>query len=305
LAALPYLNPAIKRILVVHNITEEELHEPEANADWWNAVVAVGPGVYNFLLNNWSKEKVHLIPVGVNEPSLLCRHDFSNSPLRICYIGRLSQPQKNILMLPIIAKGLSEKKVKFQMDIIGDGDDKHTLKKQIDELGLAESFVFRGTCDHYKVENILSEQNILLLPSNYESIGHVLEEAQILGVVPIASRLEDSTAFVVTNKENGMLCSSDKADEFISAIVNLDENRNEMKRLSENGIKNVKEKFLISNIASQYYQLFNYLDNSLNRNKKQKHYYFGFNAIPSKLLPPRYKTLYRVIKKKVRFYNEK
>lgn len=299
LATLPYLNPNIKRLLIVHNITAEELQEPKANSAWWDIVVAVGLGVYKYLLSNWPEEKVRLIPVGVNESSVPCREVFNNYLLELCYIGRLSQHQKNIFMLPLIAKGLFERGIKFRFSIIGDGEDGPALLKQIAALGLTDHFKFHGICDHFRVEKILSEQNILLLPSNYESIGHVLMESQMLGVVPIASFLKDATDTVITNKMDGILCKAGDVENFIDAISLLNSNRDEMKRLSENGRRSVRQRFHISITAKHYYQLFDNIQNISVRDVKQEKPIMGFYSIPHSLLPPRYTTIYRFIEKKL------
>jgi glycosyltransferase involved in cell wall biosynthesis len=304
LAALPYLDPRIKRVLVIHNITDEELREPRANSAWWDTAVAVGPGVYQFLLADWPKERVRFIPVGVEEPNFPCRQDFRNSPLKICYIGRLSQYQKNIFLMPDIARGLINRGVSFHFSVVGDGEDGPVLIELINKFGLTDYFTFFGTCNQHKVEHILSEQNILILPSNFESIGHVLQEAQMMGVVPVASRLETSTSYVIEDKKNGRLCTPGKADDFIEAISELDRDRTEMQRLSENGKESVRRRFEISIIAKKYYELFNEIQNTPERQIVRKKSVMGFYSIPALLLPPRNKTVYRVLAKNFSRSNE-
>lgn len=299
LAALPYLDPCIKRILVVHNVDIRELQEPRVNSAWWDITIAVGPGVYQSLLADWPQEKIRFIPVGVDEPYLPCRKEFANSPLKICYIGRLSQHQKNIYLIPDIVRGLIKKGISFHFSIVGDGKDGPALKDLVDKLGLTDYFTFFGACSHHRVEEVLSAQNILVLPSNYESIGHVLQEAQMMGVVPIASHLETSTGYVISDRDNGRLCTTGKADDFIEAIAELDRDRDEMKRLSENGRRNVRKRFDITIIAKEYYQLFDDIKQVSNRTMIQKKPIMGFYSIPNLLLPPRYTTIYRIISKKL------
>jgi len=299
LAALPYLPVNIVRIMVVHSVMDEELREPKANSNWWDTIVAVGPGVYKILLDTWSQDKVRFIPVGVNASSLQPRQEFTNLPLQICYIGRLSQSQKNILLIPIIARVLVNKGVKFHISIVGEGEDGSALRAKINDLELLEYFTFWGACTHMEVENILSKQNILILPSNTESIGHVIQEAQMMGVVPVASHLKLSTDYVITEGEDGRLCDPGNADDFVSAIIDLYKDRIKMKRLSENGRRNVRQRFAIAIIAKQYYQLFKDIKYFSNRDIMQKKPFMGFYSIPDLLLPPRYTTIYRIISKKL------
>src|SRR5207237_7392011 len=119
-----YLDERIKRVVVVHNTTREELDLPRGNQQFWDAAVAVGPGVKDELVKRWDEKRVRMIPVGVRNPNIQARRDFHRSELQICYVGRLAQGQKNVLLIPRIAAALLRRGVAFRWLIVGDGPDR-------------------------------------------------------------------------------------------------------------------------------------------------------------------------------------
>lgn len=298
-AALPYLDPSIRRIVVVHGSNEEELELPRANSAYWDALVAVGPGLERQLLDQWENQKVHLIPVGVPEPPFARTSDFSESVLKICYVGRVKQEQKNVFLIPAIARELVRSGVRFAWTVVGDGSDLDALAGKVNEAGLAEQFDFSGECNQARVQEILARQHVLVLPSHRESIGHVVLEAQMLGVVPVASRLPGATDFVISSGESGLLCDPDSAKSFAEAIALLHLDRTELARLSSRAQGAVRERFEIPRIAAQYYDLIGRIPRPA-RGDRRRESVLGWYAIPSALLPSRFSTSLRMAKNFIR-----
>jgi len=299
-AALPYLPPHIKRLIMIHNTTPQELDLPRGNSDWWDKLIAVGPVVEDELLKNWPRERVRMIPVGVPEPGLSPRDDDSRRDvIRLCFAGRLAQDQKNILLIPQIAQELARQNVSFRWQIIGDGPDRSQLQSAIRANGLADRFELLGARNQEEVQNLLSRQDVLVLPSFYESMGYVLQEAQMLGVVPIATRLEKSTAFVITDHQTGRLCRSADARDFADAIAALCADRNELRRLSINARRSVRQRFEISVIARQWYDLFTDLYRDKSCMMHQEPAILGAYPLAPELLPPRWTTAARLLQRKL------
>jgi glycosyltransferase involved in cell wall biosynthesis len=292
-AALPYLDPSVRRIVVVHGSTEEELELPRANSAYWDALVAVGPGLERQLLDQWGNEKVHLIPVGVPEPPFARTSDFSESVLKICYVGRVKQEQKNVFLIPTIARELVRSGVGFTWAVVGDGPDLNALVGKVSEAGVTELFEFVGGCDQARVQEILMRQHVLVLPSNWESIGHVLLEAQMLGVVPVASRLPGATDFVITHGHDGLLCEPGDSAGFVDALAFLSADRGALERLSLAAQRGVRGRFEISRIAAHYYDLFGSISRT-NSQLRRRSSTLGYYPIPESLLPSRVRTAARL-----------
>ena len=291
-AALPYLDPLLRRIVVVHSAVKEQVELASANSAYWDALVAVGPGLHDHLVGLWGRQRAHLIPVGVAEPRSSPGHDFSDPVLKICYVGRVSQPQKNVFLIPIIARGLVGRGIQCRWTIIGDGPDLHALKAQIANTGLSGLFDFTGACGGTEVQGNLGRQHILVMPSNYESIGHVLLEAQMLGVVPVASRLPGATDFVIAHGRDGLLCEPGDSAGFVDALASLSADRGALERLSLAAQRGVRERFEISRIAAQYYDLFGSISRA--DSPRRRGSILGYYPIPRSILPSRVRTAARL-----------
>jgi glycosyltransferase involved in cell wall biosynthesis len=295
-AALPYLDGRIKRMIVVHNTTQEELDLLRGNVEWWDRAVAVGPGVRDELLKRWPQQRVQMIPVGSPEPKAPVRSDFHRKSLHVCYVGRIAQDQKNVMLIGRIAAELLGRGVPFRWLMVGDGPTRAKLEAALEVAGVRGRFDFAGACDQHEVQQLLARQDVLVLPSFSESIGHVLQEAQMLGVVPVATRLEKSTAFVVTDGVDGRLCRSDDAADFAQAIAALHADREQMRRISEAGRRSVRRRFEISTIARQWYELFS----GIERQVPARRAILGIYPMSPELMPSRLSTGARLLGRRLR-----
>jgi glycosyltransferase involved in cell wall biosynthesis len=292
-AALPYLCPSVRRIVVVHNVLREEIELAGANSGHWDVLVAVGPGLEHGLLELWGRAKVRLIPVGVPEPPVGRLTGFGDPVLKVCYVGRVDRAQKNVLLIPAIARALVGRGVRFTWKIVGDGPELNALVNKVSEAGLTGLFEFAGGCDQARVQEILMGQHILVLPSHYESIGHVLLEAQMLGVVPVASRLPGATDFVITHGHDGLLCEPGDSTGFADALASLAADRGALERLSLAAQRGVRERFEISRIAAHYYDLIGSISRT-NSQLRRRSSILGYYPIPRSLLPSRVRTAARL-----------
>ncbi|MDP8223474.1 MAG: glycosyltransferase [Candidatus Lernaella stagnicola] len=77
--------------------------------------------------------------------------------------------------------------------IVGDGDERDNLQRQVESLGLAERVRFVGAVPHRDVPSWLAQADALVLPSRsvpgwVEQFGHVLAWAMSAGVPVVAAR---------------------------------------------------------------------------------------------------------------------
>ena len=90
-----------------------------------------------------------------------------------CYFRRCSFLQSTLL--------------KFPSDPRGEGPEETKLKKQAENLGLSDLIDFRGVIPNAELPPILSEHDVLVLPSQYDGWGAVVNEALHTGLFAIAS----------------------------------------------------------------------------------------------------------------------
>ncbi len=136
-------------------------------------------------------------------PDILARegHKCISLPVRLGYIGRLI-PLKSPLVLIDTAAILKQMNIPFTLTIAGTGEEKPSLLKRIEALGLSDVCALLGTIND--VSSFYDSIDILIIPSIREPLGLVALEAGARGVPVIASRV-DGLCEAVKDQETGIL----------------------------------------------------------------------------------------------------
>ncbi len=109
--------------------------------------------------------------------------------------------------LNVLIEALADlKQYHWQLEIVGDGDQKKFYQKLSNELGLGKQIKFRGQISDEDLIRAYQESDLLILPSinNNEAFGIVLIEALACGVPVIASNLP-GVRKVFNNYQEGLL----------------------------------------------------------------------------------------------------
>ncbi len=119
---------------------------------------------------------------------------------KMLYVGRLI-PYKGVELI-IKALGLIQRdlsKHKWSLDIIGEGIEKRSLIKLVQELNLSDHVFFKGKVSKAKVFHFYKTSNLLLFPSLKESGGNVYLEAMANGL-PIIAINHGSPKYILPDK---------------------------------------------------------------------------------------------------------
>ncbi len=134
-------------------------------------------------------EKMFTIPCGIALPSARTSF-FNHSPTRLIYVGRLNHYQKRIKDLALLGNELKKEGINFELNVVGDGDaDKNDLVKLIKDLGLEQNISLKGWQSQSEVYSMLTESDILLLPSNFEGMPISMMEALASGCGFLGTRV--------------------------------------------------------------------------------------------------------------------
>lgn len=156
---------------------------------------------------------------------------------KIIFVGRLVN-WKNIDLVLKAAQILSKRKVKFRLEIVGNGPEEKKLKFLSKKLKLGSAVNFAGVLDFKATMKKISESKILVLFSDYEGLAHVAIEAQSLGTVVVASAIpgndEINSTVLVPAKDYIKLAES---------IEKVLTNKSLWNKLSKRGLENVKTNF--------------------------------------------------------------
>lgn len=117
--------------------------------------------------------------------------------------------------------------------IAGDGPERENLENLSKELGILEQVEFKGALNRDEVYKVMSNCNIFVLPSRFETFGVVLIEALANGK-PVISTRNGGANDIVTD-ENGVLVDIDDIEGLGKAMVDLKLNYN---KYNEEEIRN-------------------------------------------------------------------
>lgn len=130
------------------------------------------------------------------------RPSFDEVPLRLLYSGRLEHHQKRVLALATMARELHERRVAFQLDIVGDGparDELHAALVRVPAVRL------HGPASPAGVMDLLRQADALVLPSRYEGLSVAMLEAMAAGVVPIVAWTRSGAGEAIEDGVNGLV----------------------------------------------------------------------------------------------------
>lgn len=114
------------------------------------------------------------------------RHEFciSDSQFVCGHIGRFTQ-QKNHKYLLNVFKQVCKKNPNSILLIIGSGELRDEISKQIDTLGIRDNVIMTGV--RLDIPDLLSAMDIFILPSLYEGMPNTVIEAQATGLRCVVS----------------------------------------------------------------------------------------------------------------------
>ena len=157
---------------------------------------------------------------------------------RLLFVGRLAV-QKNIL---VILKALDLYRKQFEggltLEIIGDGEEREPMLREIEKLGLGSMVNFRGEVHGDELQKAYESNGVFVLPTSYETFGNVYIEAMAKGM-PIVTSDIDSVRNVVVNGRNGLLTRIEPVS-VCQAIRRLIEDGSLYREIALNNLEDVK-----------------------------------------------------------------
>jgi len=154
-------------------------------------------------------------------------------------------------IIAVFAKVNSE--IPSQMVMVGDGPDRVTAEDEARKLGVEGAVSFLGKIDN--VAPLLATADLFLLPSESESFGLSALEALASGV-PVICTNTGGLPEVVRNGETGYLCKVGDVDTMAARALELLQDRDKWKAMSELGAADARARFSQDEIVSQYEQMY-------------------------------------------------
>lgn len=164
-------------------------------------------------------ELVEWIPYGVEVlPESPARVSEESGPLKLIYVGRLDEPQKRISDVVTLVKRLGEKGIEFTFDIVGDGDERAMVERELAE-SIADGRVrIHGWLASTEVIAAMRNADAFILASAYEGFCISLTEAMANGCCPVVTDIESGNKQLVEDGVNGFIVPVGDIDAFVDRI---------------------------------------------------------------------------------------
>ena len=175
---------------------------------------------------------------------------FSNDVFTIVTVGRLTPPKKmeRVLQVAKVLKVKGYTNIKFQ--IIGDGELRNQLQRQIENEDLADIVELLG----FKKNPypIIMAADMMFCCSGFEGFCLVICEAMLLGVPVVSTRTSGPIEILGENKY-GILCDH-SLDSMVNSVEKMIVDKQLRLHYSEVGLERVKD-FYVENTMERVYNL--------------------------------------------------
>ena len=174
----------------------------------------------------FKEDKITYLPDPILEIKEINKQNLDNSVLdenlseetTLISIGRLTK-QKNFKFLINAFFKLSEKYNNYNLIIVGEGEEKNELLKEIVKLNLQKKVFLVGYKEN--VFSYLKKSKIFVLSSLWEDPGFVLLEAGYMNRIIITSDCPSGPCEILDDGKNGFIYKTDSLSSFLFEFDNL------------------------------------------------------------------------------------
>jgi GalNAc-alpha-(1->4)-GalNAc-alpha-(1->3)-diNAcBac-PP-undecaprenol alpha-1,4-N-acetyl-D-galactosaminyltransferase len=180
-------------------------------------------------------KKLRYLPNPVNlvhvQPKLSDRLD------KIIAVGRLHHQKAHSVLITAFAS-ISEQHPSWQLEILGEGDQRASLEALISDLGLTGKVSLPGRVKD--VESHLAKASIFVLPSRFEGTPNALLEAISFGLPTVISDASVGALEFVKDQESGFVVPVENSEALAEALVELINNKSLRQKFVGSAFQQIK-----------------------------------------------------------------
>ena len=166
---------------------------------------------------------------------------------KILCVGSLIERKGVNLLLNALAKVNSD----FEVYFAGDGEEKESLKKLAENLGIDTKIHFLGQLNRESLLKHYADSDLFVLPTREDCFALVILEAICSELPIVCSKYADGAYDLIQDGENGFIVDPYNIDEFANRIEYVLNDKN-LRNAMKNKSKEIVEKFRFKNIAKGY-----------------------------------------------------
>lgn len=224
-------------------------------------VVAISESVQQFLIQDIGLSEAKILifhnALSMKDYMLACDNDYlqihnPNDATILLTVGRLVEQKGHHYLLNAMPQIIASCKDVI-LFIVGDGEKLADLQEQAHVLEISDSVYFLGY--RSDVPQLLACADLFILSSIYEGLPRVVLEAMASQTPIIASNIA-GVWDVLQDGYNARLAPPLDSKSLAEAILELIENPNYAEQLSKNALIDVKARYDIQQLATQYLEAF-------------------------------------------------
>lgn len=176
-------------------------------------------------------------------------------PFKILWCGRFLNWKHPEIAIEL-AKRLKKEGIKFELDVIGDGEMYDIVHQRIRDAALQENVNLLGTMSPEQVRLHMENAGIFIFTSDFnEGWGAVLNEAMNSGCAVVASHAIGSVPFLVKHGENGLVYRYGNNEDLYRKVKTLLKNYQKQRELGERAYYTIT-KLWNAELAARRFMLF-------------------------------------------------
>ncbi|GAB6139444.1 glycosyltransferase [Methylosoma difficile] len=189
---------------------------------------------------HWHKFEVSRLGV---DPAVFSPKAFNAAPdvFEIICVGRLTCAKGQPILVEALAQLLAQGR-SVRLRLVGDGEDRAALERQVKTLGLSDSVIFSGAVNQNHIRELYAAADIFCIPSFAEGIPVVLMEAMAMEIPCVTTRITGIPE-LIQDGETGLLVAPSSVDELAEALARLMDDARLRLRLAKKGREYVLEHY--------------------------------------------------------------
>lgn len=220
-----------------------------------SATVSNSQGLKELALKTNSKQEIKVIYNGIDIEKFKPTGNIKNTKEFIIMPGasRITGRKGLNYLVEAISK-LVPKYPNVKLKIVGDGNERENLEKQVRDLEIENKVEFMGQVLHKKVLEFYQEASVFVLPSLNEGMSNAMLEALACGL-PIISTQTGGADELVRDGENGYIIKFKDSNDIVEKLEKLMNDPDLLQKMGEASRRRAQN-LSWENVAKEYFELY-------------------------------------------------
>lgn len=220
-----------------------------------DCIIVLSTWMKDYLVEkSFPKEKIVVIPNGVDIPKDISTGRPIDSGVKLIYVGRFASDPSTQKKVPLLIEAFEKFNKSYpnsSLTLVGDGPERTKIVKMISELGMLGKVKLTGQVSSKEVFDYLFDSDVFVFPSAVEGMSNSLLEAVLMGLPAVATDIPPNRELLEKVK-GSTLVEKNSADALYNGLLELMSNFEEKRSNSISSAKELRKTFSMSNSVALY-----------------------------------------------------